>query len=155
MSLLTSFIPGRLLAEAAIVGILLGTNWICFASWQDAKGALIEYKAEVTTLGAAQARSVKEREAAAEQHNAQTLSDLQARLDGSDARANSLARRLSAALSRPQSMPPAQGQPVPNGPSGGPSSTGETVGLLGDAIAACQRDSARFSALQDEIRGQF
>jgi hypothetical protein len=155
MSILTSLIPGRLLAEVIIVGVLLGTNWITFASWQDSKGALIEYKAEVATLAADQARQVKEREQRAEAHNAQVLQSLQADLDGSSARADSLARRLSAALSRPQPVPQATNQPVPDGPSGGPSGTGETERLLGAALGACTRDSARFSALQAEVAGQL
>ena len=161
MSLLT-IIPGRLLAELAIGGILAGSLYFCFGEWQSARIDLAEYKAEVSTMAADQARQVKEREQRAEAHNEQVLQSLQADLDGSSARADLLNRRLLSALTDASAMSKAADISPVVIACGVPASNPEIERLIsevrsrqGDVFAACDRDGKRLNGLIEQIAPQM
>ena len=155
MSILTSLIPTRLLVELAIAGVLIGSTIFCWDEWQSCRIDLTEYKATVAAQGAAQAQAVKDREEAQEAANAITYAQLQARIADSDSRGADLAGRLFKALADARTLRASQDI----GPITVPARVSESAGSIESAIAiydaACQRDAARLSALQEEVRGQL
>lgn len=77
---------------------------------------------------------------------------LQAKLAGSDARADGLARRLRYALGNAcpvsQTDTPA---PVSDDPSGESGNAGAVDAAFADHLAACERDATRFAELQNYL----
>jgi len=154
VSWLLTLIPGRLLAELAILGVLLGSTWFCYDRWQSTKIDFVEFKATIAAQGAAQALAVKAREDAQERANASTIADLQAHLADSDSRGADLARRLRQALAHPSPLPPAQGIP-PVTPASGAGSPDTLTADLGAAFGECYRNADRLDALIHELEPQL
>lgn len=156
-----------LLALLAIVGSIFG----CGAHWQAGRDAT--KAAKVATIqaqrdaiaAATYAKAVQDRDAAekaATEANRRIYADLEPKLAAATADGRRLARLLHDALSRPANR--GTGQAAPDQPGTAPAvgesgSTGKIAGPiergLGDYIASCTRDEARFSALKEEVRGQL
>jgi len=76
---------------------------------------------------------------------------LQAKLAGSDARADGLARRLRYALGSACPVSSQDTAPVPNGAAGESSDAGGIGTAFADHLAACERDATRFAELQNYL----
>lgn len=147
-------IPTRLLVEMAIaltLGIALYSTW---NAWLNEREAFTTYRAQVEQQGKDRERIIKEQKAVQEARNAATLAELQTRLDGVTASRDGLTRRLRDALSRSCPVPKTSDQPAATDPTG-TQSQGRLSELLSSRLAECENNELRFSALQEEVRGQL
>lgn len=144
----------RTALTVALVAALLSCLWYAHRTGYKAGTAAVEArwgaarveaeKAATAALRASQ--EAYEREIA---RRDEVERGLQAKLAGSDARADGLARRLRHALGRSCPLPgtdtPA---PDPDGPAGESSDSGEIRAALAAHLAACERDATRLAELQ-------
>jgi uncharacterized protein (DUF1800 family) len=126
----------------------------------EAQQALHDYKTQ-QAQAVADAVAVNEaKHKQAEANNDAILNDLQGKLDAAAASSNDLAHRLSNALAASHHCPVSSGgnqPPVATAP-GEPNPADAAQRLtaaVGSYIEACDRDAARFSALQAELAPQL
>ena len=144
----------RTALTVALVAALLSCLWYAHRTGYKAGTAAVEAKwgaARVEAEKAATAALRASQEAYAREiaRRDEVERGLQAKLAGSDARANSLARRLRYALGSacplPQTDPPA---PVADDAPGVPGDEGAVGEALTAHLAACERDATRLAELQ-------
>ena len=144
----------RTALTVALVAALLSCLWYAHRTGYKAGTAAVEARwgaARVEAEKAATAALRASQEAYAREiaRRDEVERGLQAKLAGSDARADGLARRLRHALGRscplPQADTPA---PVPDDPTGVPGDEGAIGEALAAHLAACERDATRLAELQ-------
>jgi hypothetical protein len=131
---------------------LTGLGWVGYqrAYQSGYRAGSAEVKAEWHLERARAAEAARAALDAAIARQQEVERDLQDKLDAADRRGRDLARRLRNALApMPRECPAA---PVPDGPAGEPGDAGGLGSALADHLAACERDAARFSELQDWLR---
>lgn len=144
----------RTALTVALVAALLSCLWYAHRTGYKAGTAAVEArwgaarveaeKAATAALRASQ--EAYEREIA---RRDEVERGLQAKLAGSDARADGLARRLRGYLGRSCPLPEADTPaPVPDGPAGESGDEGEVGTALAAHLAACERDATRLAELQ-------
>lgn len=146
----------RTALTVALVAALLSCLWYAHRTGYKAGTAAVEARwgaarveAEKATTAALRAsQEAYEREIA---RRDEVERGLQAKLAGSDARADGLARRLRVYLGTPRSCPlPETGTPAP-GSDDAPGVPGDKGGIgaaLAAHLAACERDATRLAELQ-------
>ena len=144
----------RTALTVALVAALLSCLWYAHRTGYKAGTAAVEAKwgaARVEAEKAATAALLASQQAYAREiaRRDEVERGLQAKLAGSDARANSLARRLRYALGSacplPQTDTPA---PVADDAPGVPGDEGAVGEALTAHLAACERDATRLAELQ-------
>ena len=138
----------------ALIAVLFAGLWVAHRAGYKAGEAAVEARwaaardAEGHALVEALHRSREVYEAEIRRRD-EVARELEAKLAGSDARADGLSRRLRHALGRSCPLPaPGSPAPVPDGPAR-ESGDEEAVGAaLAAHLAACERDATRLAELQ-------
>jgi len=156
----------RIAAGLLVLAAAFGAGW----RWEHGRA---ERRAAVVAAAQAQRdavaaaayqKAVSERDTAeqeARDANRRIFTDLEPKLAAAAADGARLARLLHEALARASSGPAEAPSGVPGAADspGVPGSQSTVAGPIeratGEALAACQRDSARLAALQEEVRGQM
>ena len=145
----------RTALTVALVAALLSCLWYAHRTGYKAGTAAVEAKwgaARVEAEKATTAALLASQEAYAREiaRRDEIERGLQTKLAGSDARANSLARRLRYALGSACPLPTPSGSPasVPDDPTGVPGDEGAVGEALTAHLAACERDATRLAELQ-------
>lgn len=147
----------------AILALLAALGWGVYHEYNRAESVQRDYETYKAMQQQAVADAVAVNEAKhkqAEANNDAILNDLQGKLSAAAASSNDLAHRLSNALAASHHCPVSSGgsqPPVATAP-GEPNPADAAQRLtaaVGSYIEACDRDAARFSALQAELAPQL